>query len=80
MSRTFIVKRHRQYRYSREQLKHAYISSCACVYLIVEDDHDKHAEQHRLHQKDDVMRPETKRDGSSYRPARLLRTRAQSSP
>lgn len=26
-----------------------------CTYLIVEDDHDKHAKQHRLHQQDDVV-------------------------
>lgn len=36
-------------------------SVCVCVYLIVEDDHDKHTKQHRLHEEDDVMRPETKR-------------------
>ena len=31
---------------------------CECVYLIVEDDHDEHAEQHRLHQEDDVVSAE----------------------
>lgn len=31
---------------------------CVCVYLIVEDDHDKHTEQHWLHQEDDVVSTE----------------------
>lgn len=31
---------------------------CVCVYLIVKDDHDKHAKQHRLHQEDDVVSTE----------------------
>lgn len=34
-----------------------------CVYLIVEDDHDKHSEQHWLHQQDYVMSTERERYG-----------------
>lgn len=36
--------------------------ACVCVYLIVKDDHDKHAEQHRLHQEDDVVSAERERE------------------
>lgn len=32
------------------------------VYLIIEDDHDKHTEQHRLHQQDYVMSTEWVRE------------------
>lgn len=28
---------------------------CVCRYLIIEDDHDKHTKQHRLHQQDNVV-------------------------
>lgn len=35
---------------------------CACMYLIVEDDHDKHTKQHRLHQEDDVVSTERERE------------------
>lgn len=37
-------------------------TSCVCVYLIVEDDHDKHTKQHRLHQEDDVVSTERERE------------------
>lgn len=37
---------------------------CACVYLIIEDDHDKHTKEHRLHQEDDVVSTEKKRENT----------------
>lgn len=39
------------------------------VYLIVEDDHDKHSEQHRLHQQDNVMSSEREREKEDTRPS-----------
>lgn len=33
-----------------------------CVYLIIEDNHDKYTKQHRLHQQDDVVSTEIERE------------------
>lgn len=57
-----IVGTHLRLRLNESQRNINLYISCVCVYLIVEDDHDKHTKQHRLHQEDDVVSTERERE------------------
>lgn len=62
-----IVGTHLRLRLNESQRNINLYISCVCVYLIVEDDHDKHTKQHRLHQEDDVVSTERERERGSHR-------------